>query len=372
MNAAVEYNSVMPQTRGVDLPSGHEISFLEVVAKHGLTIGRRFLSEMKPHEVEISPLFSSISAGTELHTVREFMAAEEGSQAPVRTGYSQSGVVTRVGSLVKGVKVGDRVAAIGEGAYHATRTVVAQNLVRPLPDGVCEREAALAAMFCFALESVQKSAVRIGDSVVVFGAGMMGQMAARLYHLSGARVCVMDSNTVRMGLMPKKVATFPLNDEGWSALADWAKPHGIEHASICFGGDATEVIAKLKPSLSIAPDGVPHGRIVFPGGAHINVLMASNMGNIELISSAKAGPGYRDAHYESGAGYPSAYVRHPVQRNIETMLDLLQDGRLDLSRLITHTFPFAEATAAYDMLQQPGCEALAVLLRYDRDLPEKV
>jgi len=56
-----------------------------------------------------------------------------------------------------------------------------------------------------------------------------------------------------------------------------------------------------------------------------------------------------------------------VQRNIETMLGLLQDGRLDLSRLITHTFPFAEATAAYDMLRQPGCEALAVLLQYGAD-----
>ena len=363
MNAA-ENNSATPQASGVDLPSGYEISTLEIVAKHGLTIGRRLLREVKPYEVEISPLFSFISAGTELHTVREFMAAAEGSSAPVRTGYSQTGIVTRVGSLVKGVEVGDRVVAIGEGAYHATRTVVAQNLVRPLPEGVSPRDAAMAAMFCFALESVQKSAVRIGDSVVVFGAGMMGQMAARLYHLSGARVCVMDSNMHRLSLMPKGVTSFPLSDEGWGALAKWAKPHGIEHASICFGGDATEVIEKLKPSLGVAPDGVPHGRIVFPGGARITVLMASNMGNIELISSAKAGPGYRDANYEAGANYPSSYVRHPVQRNIETMLGLMKDGRLDLSNLITHTFPFAEARAAYDMLQQPGCEALAVLLSY--------
>ncbi|AHF92921.1 alcohol dehydrogenase [Opitutaceae bacterium TAV5] len=341
-----------------------EITAVEVIAGHGLALSRRPLDEMHGHEVEISPLFSFISAGTELHALRELSRAGVGSHPPARMGYSQCGVVTRVGEAVRDLAVGDRVVAIGAGAFHATRTVVAQNLVVPLPEGVCPQAASLAAMFCFALEGAHKSAVRVGENVVVFGAGMMGQMAARIYRLSGARVCVMDSNAFRLGLLPAGTTTFPLDDGGWKQLAAWARPHGVEHASICFGGDATEVIEKLKPCMSVAPDGVPHGRIVFPGGAKITVLMASNMGNIQLVSSAKAGPGYRDSRYESGADYPAVYVPHTVRRNVETMLSLMGDGRLDLSKLVTHRFAFPDAKNAYAMLQQPDVEALAVLLEY--------
>lgn len=343
-----------------------EVTAVEVIAGQGLVLSRRPLDPLSERDVEIAPLYSFISAGTELSTVQSLSNAPEGSHEPARMGYSQCGIVKRVGAKVKGISVGDRVVAIGAGAFHATRTIVGQNLVVPLPEGVCTQEASLAAMFCFALESVYKSAAKIGDNVVVFGAGMMGQMASRLYSLSGARVCVMDSNDFRLGLLPEGMTTFPLNDEGWQGLAKWAKPYGVEHANICFGGDATEAIEKLKSSMSIAPDGVPHGRIVFPGGAKISLLMASNMGNIELISSAKAGPGYRDPVYESGMDYPLVYVHHTVRRNIATMLQLMADGLLDFSNLITQRYAFNDAQKAYEWLQQPNVPALAVLLEYEQ------
>jgi len=372
MNAATKPDSQSSLSPASDLDNSTEITGVEIVAGQGLVLRRRPLDAMRAHEVEIAPLFSFISAGTELHTLQELMAAPEGSHPAARMGYSQCGIITRTGSAVSGLETGDRVVAIGAGAFHATRTVVAQNLVSPVPGNVCPREASLAAMFCFALEGVHKSAVRIGENVVILGAGMMGQMTVRLYQLSGARVCVMETNAHRLSFLPEGTTTFSLDESGWAALAKWAQPHGIEHASVCFGGDATLAIEKLKSSMSCAPDGVPHGKIVFPGGAKISVLMASNMGNIQLLSSAKAGPGYRDTHYESGANYPMAYVSHPVRRNIETMLRLLQDRQLDISNLITHTFRFEEAEAAYAMLQQPKVEALAVLLDYATASPTEI
>ncbi len=340
------------------------VQAIEIVPGEGVRTVEHAHPGMKPYEVEIAPLYSFISAGTELHVLRELMGCSSTSRSNARMGYSQCGVIQRVGASVQGLRKGQRVVAIGEGAYHATRTVVSRNLVVPVPDDVDPKGAALAAMFCFALEGVQKSKVRLGENVVVFGAGMMGQLAVRLYELSGSRTCVMDSNAHRLRFLPPGTATFPLDDAGWAALAHWAKPHGIEHASICFGGDATQAIEKLKPLMTYAPDGVPHGRIVFPGGARLSVLMASNMGNIELLSSAKAGPGYRDPVYESGVPYPAAYVAHPVQRNMQTMLQLMQRGKLDLLPLITHVFAFSQAEAAYTMLLQPNVEALAVLLDY--------
>ena len=72
------------------------------------------------------------------------------------------------------------------------------------PDGVDAAEAAATAMCCFALAAVHKSAVRIGQSVIIFGAGMMGQVAAGLYRIAPtARVAIMDREPYRLSLGPE-------------------------------------------------------------------------------------------------------------------------------------------------------------------------
>lgn len=338
-------------------------------AGHGVAVAEGKLEDPGPDEVLIAPGFSYLSAGTELVSLRAYRSAAADERPPAQPGYSQAGTVLAVGDRVEGIAVGDRVAAIGAGAYHASRTVVARNLVVPLPDEVDLAEAATTAMCCFALEAVHKSAARLGQSVIVFGAGMMGQLAARLYRIAGARVAIMDSEPNRLALVPPGIATFTTDDHGWSGLADWSGQYGIEHACVAFGGDATETIERLKPIMSTAPDGVPHGRIVFPGGARATLLMASNLGNLEFLSSAKAGPGYRDPAYESGVDYPAVYVGSPVRRNVETLLELLSlpaddPRRLDLTGLITHRFPITEAPDGYRLVEESPGEAMAVLFSY--------
>lgn len=339
---------------------------LVIAPGHGIRVVEGVVPPVGPTDVRIAPSYSYISAGTELTSVRHAQKSAVGDGSGNQTGYSQAGTVLEVGTEVERVVVGDRVVAIGQGAFHATETVVAQNLVVPVPDAVDLADAAIAAMFCFAIEAVHKSAVQLGQKVVVFGAGMMGQMASRLYQLSGADVAVVDGLDYRRDRLPAGVHVVAADDQGWASLAQWAKPYGVEHACIAFGGDATESIQRLKPLMSTAPDGVPAGRIVFPGGAEIHLMMASAMGNIELLSSAKAGPGYRDAHYESGVDYPQVHVAYPVRRNVETMLGLLERGTLSVNELITHRYDFTDAVAAYrDLDERPG-EILAAVLTYEQ------
>ncbi len=350
-------------------PTDNAISRLEAVAGNGVRISRKALKSLGDHEVEIAPQFSFISAGTELTTIRYHLkqTPEETLSAPL--GYSQSGIVCRTGRLVEGLHPGDKVVAIGAGAYHANRTVVAKNLVLPVPESVSPEEASMMAMLCFALEGVYKAGSRIGDNVAVLGAGMMGQITARLFQLSGCHVAVLDSNLNRLELLPPGIEGYPTTEEGWEGLAKSTRPYGIEIVSVCFGGDATESVELIKPLMSRSPDGVPHGRIIFPGGARLTVLMASNMGNIQLISSAKAGPGYRDPVYEAGGDYPAAYVPKTVRRNVETLLSLIRNKQLgDLDRLITHRFSFTDAHKAYDLLETPGTAALGVLLEYRQNM----
>ncbi len=337
---------------------------LEIHPGMGLVFRQHVLPGLKPYEIEVLPAYSYISAGTEINNLQKFKNELLGSCEPVNSGYSLSGVVLGVGQDVRDIRVGDKVVAIGQGAFHADRVIVSHNLATIIPEGVCLQQACMTAMFCFALEGVHKMAGRLNENTVVFGAGMMGQMTARLLGICGQRVAVVDVDAFRLSLLPDNILAVPLSDEGWDTLRDWAEPYGVESASIAFGGDATSVVERLKDIMMRSPDGVPHGRIVFPGGARISLVMASNMGNIQLMSSAKAGPGYRDPQYESGRDYPSGYVSHPVKRNAQTYLELLKSGRMDFLPLITHVFAFSEAERAYDLLESTRQNVMAVLLDY--------
>jgi polar amino acid transport system substrate-binding protein len=88
---------------------------------------------------------------------------------------------------------------------------------------------------------------------------------------------------------------------------------------------------------------------------------------LKLVISMSYGPGRYDPEYEErGHDYPLPYVRWTEKRNIESFLELIADGRLNVERLTTHRFPITEADRAYQLisgeLQEPN---LGVLLNYD-------
>ena len=68
--------------------------------------------------------------------------------------------------------------------------------------------------------------------------------------------------------------------------------------------------------------------------------------------SCSYGPGRYDPTYEEGGqDYPIGFVRWTAQRNFEAVLDMMADGRLDVSLLVTHRFPFERAIEAYELIQ---------------------
>jgi predicted dehydrogenase len=91
--------------------------------------------------------------------------------------------------------------------------------------------------------------------------------------------------------------------------------------------------------------------------------------------STSYGPGRYDASYESeGHDYPFGYVRWTLNRNMQSYLDLIARGRLDIQPLVDKVISIEEAPAAYRTLADASGELpLGVLIRYPddtRDLPE--
>lgn len=331
-------------------------------AQNGVALQERELPEPSEHNVLIETHYSFISAGTELNVVRT--AREHPDRAGHKLGYSLAGVVLETGSQVTHVKPGDRVAAVGAGAHHASTVRVGKNLVIPVPNGVSLREAAPSAMYCFAFEGVRKLEPQFGENLAVLGAGMMGQLATRLLDASGVQPLVMEGNAYRSGFLPERARIFAPDDAGWEELGKAVLPTGLEGAIFCFGGDGSQAFEKLKEVMSKSPDGLVQGRMVFVGGIELTARLASSAGNLRLLSSAKAGPGYRDPVYEAGGGYPPAYVKWTVTRNVAVLLQAIAQKRLSVKELITHEFPYAEAQAAYELLSSPNPETLAVLLKH--------
>jgi polar amino acid transport system substrate-binding protein len=88
---------------------------------------------------------------------------------------------------------------------------------------------------------------------------------------------------------------------------------------------------------------------------------------IDFKLSCSYGPGRYDPFYEEyGIDYPIGYVRWTEKRNMEAFLELLKEKRIDLSKITTHTFPFADALKAYDLITGKRKEKfIGILLAYD-------
>ncbi len=104
------------------------------------------------------------------------------------------------------------------------------------------------------------------------------------------------------------------------------------------------------------------GRIVIVGGARIEHGFAAALGNVDVRSAARTGPGYHDEAYEHGAGYPPVFVEWPTQRNLSECLRAIAASRLQVAPLITHRFPLEQVGEAVDLLVETPERALGVIL----------
>ncbi|HOK17595.1 MAG TPA: zinc-binding alcohol dehydrogenase, partial [Candidatus Paceibacterota bacterium] len=104
-------------------------------------------------------------------------------------GYSCCGKIVKVGKNIKDLKEGDLVACAGANlASHAEYVAVPRNLVCQVPEGVDPREAASTTLGAIALQGVRQADLKIGESAVVFGLGLIGQITSQILLANGVKV----------------------------------------------------------------------------------------------------------------------------------------------------------------------------------------
>src|SRR5437868_694954 len=289
----------------------------------------------------------------------------------LQLGYSAAGVVQDIGPGVVDIKIGDRVAIAGAGyASHAEINFVPRNLTALIPDGVSFEESAYSTVAAIAMQGVRLARPELSGIVVVSGLGLIGLITVQLLKANGCRVLGIDFNKdkvqqgLRLGL-----------DEG--VVLDIDDPHqAVDRFSKGRGADLTLITAATSSNQPIELAGEitrRKGRIVVVGAVGMNIPRdVCYRKELELSVSMSYGPGRYDRSYEEGGlDYPYDYVRWTERRNLESVLDLMRRGQLDVRSLTTHRFPIANAAAAYDLIQQGNESYVGIILEYDLTRPQE-
>jgi threonine dehydrogenase-like Zn-dependent dehydrogenase len=201
-----------------------------------------------------------------------------------------------------------------------------------------------------ALNVVHDTPVRLGETALILGQGVVGLLVALLLKRAGAEpVLVVDPLEERRRL-------------ALAAGADGAFARGGLHDRVTeiTGGRGADVAVETSGSgaaLQSAIDAVAtEGTVVVAswyGTKPVTLGLGGHFhrGRVRLRSS------------QVGRSNPELAPRWDSDRRMDTVLGLL--GRLKLRELISHRIPFGEAPEAYTLLDERPEEALQVIFTYE-------
>lgn len=287
--------------------------------------------------------------------------------ATTATGYSAAGVVVAVGEGVEGFQPGNRVACAGaQCAFHAEYICVPKNLAVPVDDRIGLAEASTVTLGAIALQGVRRASPTLGETFVVIGLGILGQLTAQFLRANGCRVVGLDLDPSRVALARSLGMELGVSSEA---------ANDIDHVQRLTGGIGADgvIITAATPSDEVISTAFKmcrkKGRVVLVGDVGLNLNRADfYQKELDFYISSSYGPGRYDANYEErGLDYPIGYVRWTENRNMAEYLRQVADGRIQLQPLLSATYPLEQATEAYEALKDASTKPLMVLLSYPAD-----
>ena len=117
--------------------------------------------------------------------VATFEAVQSKLSEPIALGYCQAGVVVERGSPSVPFELGTRVVSNGA---HAEYVSVPHTLVARIPEGVPFDVAAFTPLAAIGLQGIRLAAPTLGETVVVYGLGLIGLLTVQLLRANGCRV----------------------------------------------------------------------------------------------------------------------------------------------------------------------------------------
>ena len=244
---------------------------------------------------------------------------------PIPLGYCHVGLVLDPGS-VPGFAAGDRVVS---NSSHAEVVSADPAFAARIPAGVADEQATFAPLAAIALQGIRLIGPRPGDTVVVMGLGLIGQLAVRLLRAQGVAVVGVDPDSAKCA------------DAATAGATIWS-PSSSHPAALAAGVLITASTASDEPVNLAARLCRRRGRVVLVGVTGLRLNRADFYQN--------------EVSFQVSRSYGSADPSDPssARANFDEVLALMASGAMDVSPLLTARHPLAEATAIYDDLRRPG------------------
>lgn len=322
-----------------------------------------------PDEVRLRTLFSGISSGTELTAYRgsnpylhkrwddgwRLFIADPGHEQltyPVSAwGYEEVGEVVEAGAEMPDLPPGTVV--YGTWGHRSTKVVKAEYArARILSPSVDPMLGIFSQIGAIALNGVLDGAIRLGETVAVFGLGVVGQLIAQLAMVSGAEVVGIDIISLRRDTARAAgVATVLDPGEGSPAerIKELTAGCGADLAFEASGSALAlhEAIRSVAYSARVVALGFFQGQAT---GLWLGEEFHHN--RINLICSQIAGIA------------PELTYRWTVQRLVHTFMRLVAADRIALHQLITHVVPVDKVGDLFNLLDEHPNQALQTVIDF--------
>ncbi|MHC8517230.1 zinc-dependent alcohol dehydrogenase [Sporosarcina sp. ITBMC105] len=305
--------------------------------------------------VLVKTLHSVISPGTELSLVGISKDSE------ISLGYSAVGIVEECGEDVETFQIGDIVACYGAPYVgHSEFLLVPTTLCAKVPAKVEPKEAALAGIGAIAIHALRVAKLGFGETVVVVGLGLLGQMIAKIAAAAAYDVIAFDVQSERAAMVNGEmgIRSFSTMSEMEAEIKKCTQSNGVDAVLLCAGGKRSSLTSQSLEWIR------KQGKVVIVGDIEPDFprqLMFAKEAQI-LISRA-GGPGRYDPVYEKQAiDYPYGYVRWTEGRNVAEYLRLVSEKRIHVLPFLMDEVDFNDVPTAYDDLMNK--KSLTKIINY--------
>jgi predicted dehydrogenase/NADPH:quinone reductase-like Zn-dependent oxidoreductase len=351
-------DQVLVQTHYSLISSGTETTTL---SKTPVELAKQTLADPWMRNVVKQTVFSTGPAQTMRRVWHEMVTPRE-------IGYSGAGTVLALGDNVEGFKIGQTVAYAATG--HAEIAAPVINHVVPVPDDVDLRHAAFVTVGGIAVQALRRADLQFGETVAVYGLGLVGQLCTQIALAAGCVVVGIDINPKANELARSAGASLvvdPRDPEWKRQLTDFTDKQGVDATIVCASSDSSEII---NSSMEITRR---QGRVVLVGYVRLDIHPKNFLHReIDLRYSRAYGPGSYHTGYEKGRlDYPFGYVRWTEKRNLGEFVRLVSSGSVSLEPLIARVYDLEQAQDAFDAIRNRELPGIAALIRYGTEVPDR-
>lgn len=286
---------------------------------------------------------------------------------PAYPGHECSGIIEKVGSKVSNLKVGQKVTFLPQvtcgkcyncrnGRYNICEELkvigaqtegamaelfnVDSKLIIPLPDNFDLKDASLIEPLSVAVHAVKRAGNILGENVVILGAGTIGLLLLQVAKVAGAKnVLITDIYDSRLNLAKELGAEFTVNTRKQNLTREYINSiFGERGVGVVF--EAVGIEATIRQAIEIVRKG---GEIIVVGvfGKETTVKMS-------LVQD-------REINIKGSLMY--------LKEDFEDSVNLIERGKVNVSKLITHVFNLEEAEEAFKVASKEKERAIKVLIK---------